>query len=79
LDGVRAASAGLDMALPIELVQQYVDAGRSPDAFAAELHERVARSASAVQAKQRAFGRLEEAIRHQMGELNEPVKSEDAR
>ena len=64
MDAVRTASADVDEKLPVELVQQYVDAGRSPDDFSAELHGRAARSSATVQAKQRGFRAVEEAIRH---------------
>ena len=57
------------MTLPAELVQQYVDAGRSPDAFAAALHARATRSSDAVRAKQTGFRRLEEGVRAQCGDF----------
>ena len=64
MDAVRTASADVDVALPVELVQQYVDAGKSPDGYTAELHGRAARLGATVQAKQRGFRAVEEAIRH---------------
>ena len=67
LDAVRTASGGVDVALPAELVQKYVDAGRSPDEFTVARHGAVERSSAAVRAKQHGFQRLEEAIRHQLG------------
>lgn len=69
LDAVRATSAAVDLAVPAELVQQYVDAGKSPDAFTAELHARVSRSSAAVKAKQHSFRQMEEALRTQAGDL----------
>ena len=76
LDGVRAAGAKVPLALPAELVAAYVDAGKSPDAFTAELHARAARSSDAVSAKQRGVDHLAEAIRAQAGDLLSAVKEE---
>ena len=65
----------MDAAVPGELVEQYVDVGKSPDAFTAELHARATKSSDAVRAKQHAVRRLEEAVRHQAGDLLGPVKT----
>ena len=69
LESIRRAGAGLDIALPSELVQQCVDAGRSPDDFSAEMHARVARSSAAVQLKRHALRHLEAQIREHAGDL----------
>lgn len=71
LGQVRAASAGLDVAIPSDVVQHFVDEGRPPDEFVARQRERVQQLSDDVRGKQRAMRQLADAVREQGASLCE--------
>lgn len=76
LDAVRTAGAAVNMGVPFELLQQYIDTGRNPDDFTTALHAKTLASSDAVRNKQTGFRRLEEGLRAMGGDLlQDEVKS----
>ena len=70
LNNINAASEGLDdIEVPIELVQHFIDEGRSPDEYFAQQYAHVQELSESVRGKQEAFRKLEAAVREQGASL----------
>ena len=60
LSSIRNKGADLDLLVPVELVQHYVDEGLPLDAFSTEAYRRAQQMSEGVAAKQQALRLLEE-------------------
>ena len=69
LSSISAASDGLDMEVPNELVQNFIDEGRSPDEYFAQQHAAAQELSESARGKQEAFRKLEAAVREQGASL----------
>ena len=76
---MQTAGANVSAAIPLELVDLFVDKGHSPDDFTEKLHKSAQNLSEGVMLKQRAMHALAQSMRQAgaaAGLMDSPVKTE---